>query len=277
MNAFHIFSSAPFFAKNKGPLRLDKTEIYCMVISALMWKRNNGSISLITDKEGGAFFEKTGITDIWDKVQIALDKNDDFDHTMFWAGGKILALRDFPAPCVMIDTDFIVWKKLTFSDTLIAAHEEDLNPDIYPDIKTFDMSDYTFADGLDMTLPALNTAFLYMPDEDFKQYYVSQSIAFMKKAKRGGDYLTYMVFAEQRLLPMLAKKCGIRYTTLLDKDMLFLPQDSYTHLWGAKQAMRDDKVLREKFIENSKRRIQETFPEHSYLIDNIENYFKSIN
>ncbi len=272
MNAFHIFSTAPFFAKNKGRLKVDKTEIYCTVISALMWRKKNGSIVMITDKEGEKLYKSIGITDVWDCVSASL-QSEDFDHTMFWAGGKILALRDFNAPCVMIDTDFIVWDKLDFSDTLIAAHEEDLNPEIYPDIRTFDMDGYTFADGLDMTLPALNTAFLYMPDEDFKQYYTSQSIAFMKKARRGGDYLTYMVFAEQRLLPMLAKKCGIKYTTLLDKNLLFMPQSSYTHLWGAKQAMRDDITLRDKFIESSQKRIRDSFPEYAYLIDNIEKYY----
>lgn len=275
MNAFHIFCSSPFFAKNKGKeLVIDKTEVYCTVLSALSWREKNGNIAMITDKEGGKLFRNIGITDIWDSFDNTLTfQNEEIDPVMFWAGGKLIALQKFPAPCVMIDTDFIVWDKLSFGKKLIAAHEEYLNPSVYPDIATFDMVDYTFPDGLDYTLAALNTAFLYMPDEDFKQYYTSQAITFMKKAKRGGDYLTYMVFAEQRLLPMLAKKCGLEYTTLLDKDTLFLPQNSYTHLWGAKQAMRDDEAERERFLNSCRERIYKSYPDYSYLVDRIESFY----
>ena len=275
MRAFHIFSSAPFFAKNKGrELTIDKTEIYCTVLSALSWREKNGSIIMITDKKGEQLFRNIGIADIWDDIDSSLEMDsEEIDPVMFWAGGKLIALQKYPAPCVMIDTDFIVWDKLQFDNKLIAAHEEYLNPSVYPDINTFDMDNYTFPDGLDYSLPALNTAFLYMPDEDFKQYYTAQAITFMKRAKKGGDYLTYMVFAEQRLLPMLCKKCGIEYKTLLDKDELFLPQNSYTHLWGAKQAMRDDKEQYDRFIASCIRRIEKSYPEYSYISQRIESFY----
>lgn len=116
---------------------------------------------------------------------------------------------------------FIVWEDPPFEDKIIAAHEEELMPSVYPDVSSFRLKGKVLDEGLDYTTLPLNTAFLYIPDEDFKQYYTSRSIAFMKSAVYGGDYLTYMVFAEQRLLPMLAKRCGIGYTTLLDKDRLF--------------------------------------------------------
>lgn len=275
MRAFHIFSSAPFFAKNKGrELTIDKTEIYCTVLSALSWREKNGSIIMITDKKGEQLFRNIGIADIWDDIDSSLEMDsEEIDPVMFWAGGKLIALQKYPAPCVMIDTDFIVWDKLQFDNKLIAAHEEYLNPSVYPDVTTFDMDNYTFPDGLDYSLPALNTAFLYMPDEDFKQYYTAQAITFMKRAKKGGDYLTYMVFAEQRLLPMLCKKCGIEYKTLLDKDELFLPQNSYTHLWGAKQAMRDDKEQYDRFIASCIRRIEKSYPEYSYISQRIESFY----
>lgn len=278
MNAFHIFSSAPFYEKNPGKeLCIDKTEVYCMVISALRWREKNGSISMITDKPGQHLFEKLGVTKIWNSIDCSLsDDIDGLDPTMFWAGAKLLALQNFTAPCVMLDTDFIVWDKLSFGESVIAAHEEELNPDIYPDISHFKMRNYTFPDGLDYTLKALNTAFLYIPDEDFKQYYTAQSIAFMKSAVRSGDYLTYMVFAEQRLLPMLCKKCGVHYTTLMDFQRLFFPQNNYTHLWGAKQVMRDDSEKCNRFCEKCRERIRRSYPEYYDLTEKIEKYFYSI-
>lgn len=61
----------------------------------------------------------------------------------------------------------------------------------------------------------------------------------MKSAERCGERLRYMVFAEQRMAAMCADYTGTGVQTLLDKDALFFPQDKYTHLWGAKQQMRE--------------------------------------
>ncbi len=276
MNALHIFSSAPFFAKEpEGKLSIDKTEAYCTVLSALTWRKHNGDIYMYTDPEGERLFEKIGITDVWNGVRAILSPDlDGIDPIMFWAGAKLLALKNFPAPCVMLDTDFIVWEKLDLGDRLTAAHEEELNPDIYPDISRFVLNGYSFPEGLDFTVKPLNTAFLYLPDEDFKLYYTSQAEMFMRSAQRCDDYLTYMVFAEQRLLPMLAKKCGIEYNVLLDNNTLFFPQQKFTHLWGAKQAMRDDKRQAERFCEKCRSRIRSDFPDMLKLIDSIELFYQ---
>ncbi|MCH5325443.1 MAG: hypothetical protein J1E39_09560 [Eubacterium sp.] len=275
MRAFHIYSTAPFFAKNPGkdPL-IDKSEAYCTVLSALEWRKHNGEIHMITDKHGAGLFNRLGIVSVWDRLEDTLAPDvGGIDPLMFWAGAKLLALRDFPAPCVMLDTDFIVWERLDLSDKMTAAHEEELNPDIYPNISRFQLREYTFPDNLDLSVKPLNTAFLYIPDEDFKLYYTSQAAAFMRSAVRSDDFLTYMVFAEQRLLPMLAKKCGIEYGTLLNKDYLFFPQDKFTHLWGAKQAMRDDPSESEKFCNKCKNRILSDFPEYSFVVNNIEEFY----
>ena len=221
---------------------------------------------------GAEFFSALGIEKVWDGgiVTAIPDDLEGIDPVMFWAGGKLFALRSFKAPCVMIDTDFIIWENPDFSDKIIAAHEEYLNPDIYPPPTVFKVSPDALGAGLDYSTLPLNTAFLYIPDEDFKQYYTSQAIAFMKSAEHCGDYLTYMVYAEQRLLPMLAKRCGIKYGTLLDKDRLFFPQKKYTHLWGAKQKLRDDKEQYEKFCRKCADRIYTSFPDYKFVIKKLE-------
>ena len=65
------------------------------------------------------------------------DDLDGIDPEMFWAAGKLLALRQMDAPCAMIDTDLIVWSKPEFGRDIIAAHREDLNPDVYPPLEYF--------------------------------------------------------------------------------------------------------------------------------------------
>ena len=75
-----------------------------------------------------------------------------------------------------------------------------------------------------------------------------------------------MVFAEQRLLGTLCALTGTEIHTLMDMDRLFIAQDDYTHLWGAKQAMRDNDDLRAGFISRCEKRIQTDFPEHEWVI-----------
>ena len=110
MNGFHSFSSAAFFAKNPGKkLTMSLPDIYCTVISALQWRKNGNSITMLTDSAGAELFSALGINDIWNDIKVVIpDDLDGIVPVMFWAGGKLIALQQFPAPCAMIDTDFIV-------------------------------------------------------------------------------------------------------------------------------------------------------------------------
>lgn len=270
MNAIHIISTAPFFAKKSGAFSVEDFDLYCTVLSALSWRKLNGDISLYTDKAGAEYYKSIGLCDIWNEVRVCIpDDLEGIDPQMFWAGGKLFALREVSAPCAMIDTDFIVWKKLDFGKELIAAHREDMYPDIYPPLEYFRLHEHILPPFDESVLP-LNTAFLYLPDNDFKEFYTAQAIAFMKSAVPCDDRLCYMVFAEQRMAAMCAEYTGTPVKTLLDKDHLFFPQDSFTHLWGAKQAMRDDPALREDFCRKAADRIRSEFPEFAYTVDIIK-------
>lgn len=276
LRAIHVVSTAPFFAKNKGDFAYEDFDLYNMALSALMWRKLNGEIELLTDNHGAEYFEKIGVVSLWNNVRTVIPNDlEGINPYMFWAAGKLLALREVEAPVVMIDTDFIVWKRLDFGKNVIAAHRENISDGIYPYPACFKMNrNYRFPVDINSAALPLNTAFLYLPDEDFKQFYVNQAIGFMKCAENCDDYLRYMVFAEQRLLAMLTEKLNIGVDTLLDKDALFFPQDSFTHLWGAKQVMRDNQAERERFCERCRERILHDFPEYASLILAIDNTAK---
>lgn len=270
MDAFHIISTAPFFAKNNGAFALEDFDLFCAVISALEWRRDGSRIFLYCDKPAVEYIENAGLSSVWDEVRATVpDDLGGIDPEMFWAAGKLLALRQMPAPCVMIDTDLIVWRKPEFGEELIAAHREDLNPDIYPPLEFFSAPGHSIPEFSREVLP-LNTAFLYMPDNSLKELYTSQAIAFMRSAEKCGDKLKYMVFAEQRMAAMCADFTGTPVKTLLDKDHLFFPQDSFTHLWGAKQKMRDEPMLREEFIGRCVTRLQRDHPGWEWTVGRIK-------
>lgn len=270
MDAFHIISTAPYFAKNTGAFGLEDFDLYCAVLSALTWRRDGSRIILCCDNPGGEYIRSAGLGSVWSGIcRCVPDDLDGIDPEMFWAAGKILAMKSMKAPCVMIDTDFIVWNKPAFGKEIIAAHREDIKPDIYPPAEYFSAKGHILPDFNWEVLP-LNTAFFYVPEEDFKEFYTAQSIAFMRSAESCGERLKYMVFAEQRMAAMCAEFTGTEVKTLLDKDMLFFPQDSFTHLWGAKQAMRDHPELRAEFCGRCADRIRRDFPEWAWTIDRIE-------
>lgn len=267
MNAIHIASFAPAAAKGKETPAAEDFDLYCTALSALQWRKNGGRITLYCDSRYADYYERIGFSEVWDDIRVCVaDDLEGIDPLMFWAGGKLLALREADAPVVMMDTDFIAWKNPEFGSEIIATHREDISDGIYPPLSFFKTRSHILPDFSEDVLP-LNTAFLYIPDDDFKEFYTSQAIAFMKSAEKCDDCLKYMVFAEQRLAAMCAEFTGTPVRTLLDKDVLFCPQSDFTHLWGAKQAMRDRPELRRDFVAKCAAKIRGDFPQFEYIID----------
>ena len=192
---------------------------------------------------------------------------------MFWAAGKLIALRDIPENAALVDEDLIIWKSLELSDKAVTcAHREYISENIYPDPECFKVTKFSLMERLDKSALPCNTAFLYIPDSSFRLFYANQAIAFMKECSENkcGDRLCRMVFAEQRLLGMLCALTGTPVDTLMDMNRLFIAQEDYTHLWGAKQAMRDNEEQRKGFLERCRRRIRNDFPEYGYVIEAID-------
>lgn len=241
-----------------------------MALSALSWRKFNGEITLCADSVCAEYIRSAGLEPLWNKVyECVPDDLDGIDPIMFWAGGKLLALKQVTAPVVMLDTDFIAWKKLEFGESVIAAHREELNPDIYPPLSYFIVREHIIPNFDENVLP-LNTAFLYLPDNDLKEFYTSQAVAFMKSAEPCGETLRYMVFAEQRMAAMCAHYTNTPVQTLLDYRELFFPQDDFTHLWGAKQQLRDHPELRAELVENFRKRLLNDYPQYSNIAQIID-------
>ena len=150
--------------------------------------------------------KKTGLDVIWNSVENILD-NVDVNSNVFWAAGKIFALKEQNAPVAMIGTDFVVWEKLDeekLADVSV-IHFENLYPDVYPPKEFFHMDNYEFDNDFDWNIKACNTAFCVIKNEQLLRYYTDKSIEFMRHTNEQNDRLAYMVFAEQRMLPMCAK------------------------------------------------------------------------
>ncbi len=270
MEAFHSFWSRPSRVVNWDEVRIPDFELLTMMLSALEWRARNGPVRMITDSAGAAYFEHAGLTGLWDNVSAGLDRvPEDIDPYLFWAGGKLYALASMPCPCVMLDTDLIIWRELEIPAELdvVAAHGEELYPEVYPDPRRFTLKkNYRFPEEWDFTLRAANTAFLYLRDEAFRDYYTGCAAAFMRGVEGDGlDPTTAMCFAEQRVLPMCAQAKGRRLAYLLDLDRAD-EQDFVTHVWGYKRALKEFEPRQNAFCVKCARRILRSHPHAAGLL-----------
>ena len=279
MQAIHSNWTKP--RKNAcGEFFIDDFDILTTIISALKWREKNGIIKMATDSIGYEFYKSRNLLTIWDEVTTELDDiPDTINPQRFWAAGKLYALNNADIPVAMIDTDFIVWDRLAFDNLndITVIHREELYSDVYPDIYHFDMKrGYVFNPDFDWRLKPANTAFYVMKNAGLRDIYIREAIDFMQNSNEG-DSLTYMVFAEQRLLPMCANASGITINEFSNLEQLFRDGERYfTHTWGMKQQMRDNPNLRNDFCMRCARRIKDDFREYLPIlskIPEIKDYF----
>ena len=261
MKAFHTLRT---HGKN---FSMQDFELLTLILSALEWKKFNGTIKLVTDQIGAEYFQKLGIIEIYDEIEIFLDEIDtlNIDEKIFWAGAKLFALQRQKSPCVMIDLDFIVWQRLNFEpfkNNVAVIHFENVNNYIYPPADHFRFkNNFKFPPALDWTIPACNTAFAYFGANDLIQKYCNFAFEFMQSVDNYNAGLTHMVFAEQRWLSMCAKLMNRKIFELSSLNDLFSDRQKYfTHIWGHKQKFRDDQSLAEKFCNDCAKRLKKDFP-----------------
>lgn len=283
IKGIHINSSTPFFLRKKGEeYAIDDFEVLTTILSALMWRLNNGTIKLYTDSRALAFYKELGITNIWDggiDTDIVENIPASVNQEIFWAASKIFALKNEKVPVAMIDTDLIVWKELSeqLKDQKLAVlHREDLIDCYLPFELLKKREGYLPNPEWDWTARPCNTAFAYFSDMDFLDYYTSKAIDFMTdNTEYPSEMVSQMVFAEQRVLAMCAEAENINIHTLLshpfDKD-----NTTVTHLWGAKDIARNDpsqkRVLCRMLIKKLKKEFPNFRPSTKKLQDLFEKY-----
>lgn len=287
MHAFHSNWTGPFFYNNPyKKYEIEDFELLTTILSALKWQEMNGDIEMITDRQGAAYYREIGLSDLWNKgIDESLeDINEKVHKGTFWAAGKLYALAKQKAPCIMLDTDFIVWENIEEyldNNKVVVIHQENLDSTVYPDAQSFCMNtNYSYCKEWDWTVLPCNTALAFFGESSFKDYYVDEATRFMLNAE-GYDPLIYMVFAEQRLLSMCAKEKEVDIYTLSSIDELFKgKQTRFTHIWGYKRYLRSHKEARRAFCKRCCQRIKNDYPwfySKLFQIDTLKEYLKDDN
>ena len=289
MNAFHTNWTKPFFTRvDHGAYYIEDFEILATILSALEWQRYNGDIKMYTDEAGAEYYSDLGLEHIWNlgiDTSLESEMSDEIDPANFWAAGKVLALQKQSTPCIMMDTDFIVLKPIMdiLGDVQFAVfHREELYENCYPGKLYFKMTEnYKFPVEWDWTVEPCNTSLTYIADEGFKDYYTNQSLYFMKNFRGEYDRTTSMIFAEQRIISMCAKKLGIPVKVLQNlRNVDMKVKECFYHVWIYKTTLMTNPSKREKFCMLFIRKLFHDFPEIKETISKIkclEPYCKEAN
>lgn len=273
MLAIHTTDSRPAIERGQKFSQND-FELLCMIVSALKWRENNGEIKLYTDPTALRFYEKENLLDIWDG---GIDWHSlescsyDINYQIFWAAGKLISLSHESSPIVTIDTDMILWNKLTHwtdkPNSCICIHKEDLYDGVYLDSPFLKIPDnYQFDTSWDWTALPCNTAFVYHGNQQLLDYYLKEAFRFMhKNNEMPKEMVSQMVFAEQRLLAIAAKKLKVETEACYSYDQLSTQED-FTHLWGYKNELRNNKNLADTICKQLADRMLTDFSAtHPYL------------
>lgn len=268
--ALHVNSTKPFIARNGSAAgyKIEDFDILTTILSALLWRKYNGKIKLYTDSVGFGYYRNMGILDLWNggvDVDTLDNLPKDIRYDIFWASSKIYAIRKEKVPFVMMDTDMLVWKpihNLVADYKLAAFHEEDLCIDCYLPLPLLKRrSDYLPDKRWNWRVLPCNTALTYFNDPEFLSYYTNEAIYFMRDNKDTPmEFVSQMVFAEQRIFSMCADVMGIDVYKFLSFPE---EQAGFTHIWGLKTLVFDDKVARKTLCRSLCEAIDANFPDYS--------------
>lgn len=278
MRAIHVYSVRPeatWYGRDQSveQCRFPDFELLALILSALCWRRHNGSVRLYTDDVCADYFAARRLDSLWDDgidTRALATTTVDTNFTTFWAYARTVALAHERAPCFMLDMDMIVWRpiaSLVRSD-FMAIHSEPLSFSVYvPASRLATPEGYRWEDW-DWTVLPCNAALMYFGHDGARRSCADQGLKFMHGnfVEEPDGLPVHAVFVEQRLYPMCVRKSGVRAGYFLrDYAGEILADgthnDTFTHLWLYKRRLVADHEARRELCVRMIQRIAREFPD----------------
>lgn len=300
MNAFHMY-----WTPSKEERQFKDYYILTLILSAMQWKKTNaGKLTFYADKRTLDFFDKYGLTDLWDECDSdTLDKEIDQEHydvANFYTIGKFIALRKELCPCALVDTDLVIWNDLQpvleGRNAAFTHWETSFETPWYCKKEQLSTGpDYKFHDAWDFNSLAANTSFIYFNHDKMKHYYVDCALQYMwdNRVHCPKPENPELIFVEQRLLTMCLDEMNLKNSArpLIDivwngqkgefeysKDILphgwkFFDLDNQsiaTHTWIAKSMIEKNNKYRTYMCCQAIEIILESDPEMYSVLEKIK-------
>lgn len=261
ITAYHVYYQSKDFGKYY------EIDLLIQLASILFWKKNYGPIKLYCNQKFLETLQKYNLDQHYDEINTTLLENIPYKPYLpkYWSFCKLHAIKhisNIDEEFVILDTDLFIMKDLgiDFNYDLILYHpeifKENQEQKTYMPPETFlpqeEINQYNWD-----VLPT-NAAFLYINNKEFVNRWYEWVLRVIEsnKDKPKLDYSADTVFIEQRLLPTLANKMGLKldfvfnsmYKTWIDgsddlsewepkldsTEELRFKMDNSKHIWGLK-------------------------------------------
>lgn len=244
--------------------------------------RKLGQVRLVTDSVGARFVERLGLEPFYNGgISTTLDRVPQvIPPRVFWSAGKLFALRETEGACVSLDCDAILWRPLSRGLKAAALHSE-CTEWVYYRRNRERYERFGFGGSeWDWETPPYNAGIVFLRDPAGASAYGETAVRFMHDfgrwlARHGEsgaaveDHQDAMLFAEQRLLPMVLATRGVRLTALGELHPC-APQlrrnARCTHLWFSKRWYDACAEARRAYCRHLEQHVARRHPEADALI-----------
>ena len=225
MDGIHTLWSAP---RPSGQPDLPALELLLLANSVLQWQRWNGRALLYCDGVYARYLDRLGLLALWDSVDtatIALASRLQADPRVFFPLGRTVAMMATPVPFVTLDCDLVVWRSLAgelLPGEIAFTHWESTRPSFWypPPHLLCRPPGYQLDLSRNWALNAANVSVTYFGSDEVRDAYTSELIRFAAGNPRlpfpDGGATPELLFAEQRLLPVIAHEHNVPVRTLID-------------------------------------------------------------
>ena len=270
-----------FWTEPMSKIEIPDYELVSLIASVFYYKAHSGPMYLVADRRGIDYLTSIRLIALYDKV-IELEVDNKINPSIFWAAGKIFSHAQMPCPSVSVDMDAIVWKPVYHvanSSVAVGLHTE---PNDWPTYRNKWPSIVgPWSNVNPKGVEPINTCIIAFLDSDFKKQYIDSCLLFMRSLSslnissqkinwiHGPSYVDEMVFAEQMILPLIAKKMNRLITTVTSYNRFndhISENSKVTHLWNSKRSYRDHFRAREAFIHDMIDMLIHAFPKSRKFI-----------
>lgn len=296
----HVFQKTEF-------IDWEEELVVTQFLSAVSWKFFHGKVALYTNDAWLNVIKKWGYDKVYDYIDTETLKTipSKVDQSKYWAYGKLHVASTIEEDFVLIDNDLWIVKPLNFDDNLsyMGYHYEnfDSKEDSTPYIDFDNIIPSKWAGRWNKTLMATNAALLWINDKNLLKEWLSIAKEIAENPEpieiEDPQNIRYMVFLEQRLLPMIANEMGLTYGTFMKSivyqthkhriesntqwepipsnwtDENLIEYMSIRHIWGGKKLWTDYPDIRNQqfgAVRNDLNEILKINKDNKFLPFNID-------
>ena len=220
MNGYHVF-----YQSKDNDDKFEEINYLIQIASILFWKKNEGKMILYCNSKYLDFIKKWGIDTLYDEINTECLDNILYKEYLnkYWSFCKIEAAFDISkkdSDFVIIDTDLWIHEPVNIDSSLqfIGYHpEQPLDHPGNPYIDAHNFMNKEDLQNFDWSIIPINCAFLYLNSKELVSEWHKWSLKIIQNNKDNEkkNISADTIFIEQRMLPSLVNKLGMKLGTLI--------------------------------------------------------------